>query len=344
MSPLTSKGFGRPGSYLRNKTSGSTRARRPSARRRMRYGYGGNNDHLNPSDDGAPRKPYGWLIGLIILSLIITTLWFREAPEGGPLHGVRIGVQTVTTPLGAAGTWVTSPVRNFFNWAGDLGVSRSQLRALSEQNDELRARVIELEEVNLLDERLTGLMSDVPTGTPDSALLPATVIGLPSSSYEKIIVLNRGTHHGVGLAMPVVTQQGLLGVTIEVGPNYSKVRLITDQSSGVAALVQRGRHLGTVQGSLDGELRMNFVPVDALVEPGDVVLTSGLGGVFPKGLVLGEVIRTDGDHNTLYQSITVRSTANMDRLEEVLILLEAPPSIDNLPEPELPAPSEDGSN
>ncbi|MCL2403037.1 MAG: hypothetical protein FWC86_02225, partial [Coriobacteriia bacterium] len=73
MSPLTSKGFGRPGSYLRNKASGSTRARRPGGRRRMRYG--GNNEHLNPSDDGTLRKPYGWLIGLIVLSLIITTLW-----------------------------------------------------------------------------------------------------------------------------------------------------------------------------------------------------------------------------------------------------------------------------
>ncbi|MCL2403047.1 MAG: rod shape-determining protein MreC, partial [Coriobacteriia bacterium] len=303
---------------------------------RMRYG--GNNEHLNPSDDGTLRKPYGWLIGLIVLSLIITTLWFREVPEGGPLHNVRIAVQTVATPLEATGTRVTSPVRNFFNWAGDLGVSRSQLQAINDQNDELRARVTELEEMRLLDERLTELMSSVPTGTPDEAVLPASVIGLPSSSYERIIVLNRGTRDGVDLAMPVVTAQGLLGSTIEVGPNYSKVRLITDQNSGVAALVQRDRQLGTVQGSLGGELRLNFIPVDATIEPGDRVLTSGLGGVFPKGLIIGEVIRTDGDHNTLYQTISVRSTVNLDRLEEVLILLDAPPSTDNLPKPELPEP------
>jgi rod shape-determining protein MreC len=310
----------------------------------MRYGYGGNNDHLNSSDDGAPRKPYAWLAGLLILSLVITTLWFRELPDGGPLHSIRIGIQTVTTPFEAAGTWVTSPARNFFAWAGDLGVSRSQLQALSEQNDELRARVVELEEIQLLDERLVGLMSTVPTGTPDSAVLPAAVTGLPSSSYERVIVLNRGTRDGVGLAMPVVARQGLLGVTIEVGPNYSKVRLITDQNSGVAALVQRGRHLGTVQGSLDGELHMSFVPVEAEVEAGDVILTSGLGGVFPKGLIVGEVVRSDGDHNTLYQSITLRSMADISRLEEVLILLEAPPSIDNLPGPELPVASGRAAN
>jgi len=300
----------------------------------MRRGFTGENEHLAPSD-GIQRKPYLLLVSLIILSLIITTLWFREGSEGGPLHSVRVAVQTVATPLEATGTWVTSPVRNFFQWAGDLGVSRSQMQALSEQNNELRARVVELEEMHLLDARLGDLMSTVPTGTPDSALLPAAVIGLPSSSYEKVIVLNRGTRHGVGLEMPVVTEQGLLGITVEVGPNYSKVRLINDQNSGVAALVQQGRYAGTVQGTLGGELRLNFIPIEAEIEPGDTVLSSGLGGIFPKGLVIGEVIRADGDHDTLYQSVTIRSMVNLSTIEEVLIFLEAPPSIDNLPRPEL---------
>jgi len=300
----------------------------------MRRGFTGENEHLSPSD-GTPRKPYVLLISLVILSLVITTLWFREGQEGGPLRTVRVVVQTVATPFEATGTWVTSPVRNFFQWAGDMGVSRSQLQALSDQNNELRARVIELEERHLLDERLSDLMSTVPTGTPNTAILPASVIGLPGSSYEKVIVLNRGTRDGVDLAMPVITEQGLLGVTIEVGPNFSKVRLITDQNSGVAVLVQDGRYLGTVQGSLNGDLRLNFIPIEARIEPGDVVLTSGLGGIFPKGLVIGEVIRADGDHNTLYQSVTVRSMVDLSRFEEVLILLEAPPSIDNLPRAEL---------
>jgi len=301
----------------------------------MRYNIGGER-HVNPSDDGVVRKPYGWLVGLIILSLVITTFWFREMPEGGPLHTVRTGVQTVAAPFQAVGTWTTSPVRNFFQWAGDLGVSRSQLQALSEQNDYLRARVIELEETYLLDARLAELMSEVPTGVPDSAMLPSTVIGLPSSSYEDIIVLNRGTRDGVDIQMPVVNQQGLIGVTIEVGANFSRVRLITDQNSGVAALIQGSRNQGTVQGTLAGDLRLSFIDIDAEVEAGDRILTSGLGGVFPKGLTIGEVVRADGEHNTLYQLITVRSMVNFDNLEEVLILTEAPPSIDNLPEPELP--------
>jgi len=320
---------------LRNKASGSTGSGGRGRRGRRRYNIGGER-HVNPADDGVVRKPYGWLVGLIVLSLVITTFWFREMPDGGPLHTVRTGVQTVAAPFQSAGTWVTSPVRNFFQWAGDLGVSRSQLQALSEQNDYLRARVVELEEAYLLDGRLAGLMSEVPTGVPDSAQLPAAVIGLPSSSYEEVIVLNRGTRDGVDVQMPVVNQQGLVGVTTEVGPNFSRVRLITDQNSGVAALVQGSRNRGIVQGSLSRDLRLSFIQIDAEIEAGDRVLTSGLGGVFPKGLVVGEVIRADGEHDTLYQLITVRSMVDFNNLEEVLILLEAPPSIDNLPEPILP--------
>jgi len=294
---------------------------------------GGSASHLNPRDDGTPRVPYGWLIFLTILSIVIITLWFREEPTG-PLHQTRVAVRTVATPLEATGVWLTSPARNFVYWVSDLGVTRSELQEISNQNDELRARVIELEEMRLTDERLTALMSAVPTGTPENQVLPATVIGLPGSSYQDVIVLNRGTRQGVDLGMPVVTAQGLLGATIEVGPNYSKVRLISDQQSGVAALVQRGRHLGVVRGSLSGELMLDFVRIDVDVEEGDVIITSGLGGVFPKGILIGEVLRVNREGNALYQTIVIHSPNSMTLPEEVLILLDAPPSIDNLPDPE----------
>jgi len=233
---------------------------------------------------------------------------------------------------------MTSPPRNFFAWVGDLGVTRSELQEITAENDELRVRVIELEEMRLADDRLTELMSAVPTDIADGAVLPATVIGLPRSNYQEVIVLNKGTSDGVGLAMPVITSQGLLGSTIEVGPNYSKVRLISDQQSGVAALVQQGRYQGIIRGSHEGHLVLDFIPMDVEVEVDDVVITSGLGGVFPKGIVIGEVQRIIGGGNALYQTITVRPRNNMDGAnmpEEVLILLDTPPSTENLPEPEL---------
>ena len=301
------------------------------------------------SADGTPRRPFGWLALFVVLSIVITTLWFHEAPTG-PLHAVRVAVHTISTPLGAGGKWVTSPMRRFIFWVSDLGVSRSELQALREQNEDLRARVVGLEEMRLENERLRGLLGEAPatggstgSGTEPAAplALAAAVIGLPVNSYDQVIVLNKGTSDGVELSQPIITARGLLGQIIEVGPNYSKARLITDQKSGVAALVQSNRQPGIVQGSLTGELTLDFVPTDAEVEPGDVVLTSGLGGIYPKGLVIGEVISASQEVNTLYKTIKVRSMNLTSMLEEVLILFDTPPDTRNLPDPELVAPGVD---
>jgi rod shape-determining protein MreC len=115
--------------------------------------------------------------------------------------------------------------------------------------------------------------------------------------------------------------------------------LITDQKSNVAAITQRERTPGIVSGGITRDLIMDFVPTDADVIVGDVVLTSGMGGVYPKGLIIGEVLSVSEEVNTLYKTITVRTLNDPNRLEEVAILLGAPPSIDNLPPAELEIPT-----
>jgi rod shape-determining protein MreC len=124
--------------------------------------------------------------------------------------------------------------------------------------------------------------------------------------------------------MPVIGPQGLLGQTIQVAANSAKVRLITDQRSGVAAMVQDGRAVGIVHGTLDSGLRMDFVSKETSVTAGQTVVTSGLGGVYPKGLVIGEVVRAEKDPSSLYQTIDVSPTSGVGNLEEVLVVLSKP--------------------
>jgi rod shape-determining protein MreC len=223
---------------------------------------------------------------------------------------------------------------------GDLGVSRSQLTDLRLQNETLRARVIELEEAKLENDRLRALTGEAATG--NFAGITAAVIGLPTSTYDQIIVLNKGSLAGVVLTQPVITTKGLLGQIIEVGPGYSKVRLLTDQKSGVAALIQRDRQPGVIKGSLDGELHLDFVDMAVEVRPGDTVLTSGLGGIFPKGLVVGEVTEVSDEVNTLYKSIVVHPNYRLSDLEEVMILTDVVPDVDTLPQPDTGTGSEGG--
>jgi rod shape-determining protein MreC len=275
------------------------------------------------------RQHYGWLVLFLVLSVILTTVWFREG-DNGPLHKVRVGVQTVTTPLGNAGKWATTPMRRFGSWVMDLGVSRSQLQTLRDQNETLRARVVELEEARLENDRLKALIGEVSKNGYSG--IGAAVIGLPENTYDQVIVLNKGSSDGVSMNVPVVTSRGLLGQIIEVGPTYSKVRLITDQKSGVAALIQRDRLPGVIRGSLAAELTLDFVDMDAKVIPGDVVLTSGLGGIYPKGLVIGEVTDVSNGVNTLFKTISVRPANTLANLEEVLVLTDAPPNTQALPD------------
>lgn len=274
---------------------------------------------INKPESSGPRP--GVLIVLLAVALTILTLWYREG-DAGVVHRVRAGVHTVSAPLSATGEWVTRPVRGFFAWAGDLGTSRSQLEQLRAQNERLRARLAELEEARLENERLKGLVDFTETAKLES--VGARVIGRPTNSWEGVISIDRGSDDGVSNGMPVVGPLGLLGQTVAVAPGSAKVRLITDQRSGVAAMVQRTRAPGIVRGSIEGALSLDFVGNNQKVRVGDVVITSGIGGVYPKGIVIGEVVSAKKDSAGLYQKIELEPASDLTGLEEVLVLTNTP--------------------
>ena len=264
----------------------------------------------------------GLLIAFVVLALVITTAWFREG-DNGPVHRVRGVVHAVAAPASAVGEFVTRPVRGVLAWASDLGVSRSQLEALRSQNDELRKRVSDLEEARLENQRLKGIVSFAQASK--TRTLGARVIGRTTNSWEGFITIDRGTADGVGPRMPVVGPAGLLGQTVDVTANSTRVRLITDPNSGVAAMLQSKRVPGVVRGSLEGNLTLDFVSIDTTVRAGDVVITSGLGGVFPKGLLVAEVTKVRKSASDLYQNIDLTPSARLSGLEEVLVLVGATP-------------------
>lgn len=260
----------------------------------------------------------GWLILFVALAIVLITVWYRES-DTGPLHRVKTGVQVVAAPVQAGGELLTRPLRGLFAWASDLGVSRSQLQELREQNQSLRVRVAELEEARLENERLRALV-DLPKAR-EARSVAAHVIGRPTNSWDGVIVIDRGSTDGVRTGMPVIGPQGLLGQTVTVAPGSAKVRLITDQRSGVSAMVQRTRSEGVVRGSIDGRMTLDFVSNDTPVEAGDVVITSGMGGVYPKGLPIGEVSEVRREANALYQYIRVEPASDPSGLEEVLVIV-----------------------
>lgn len=272
-------------------------------------------------DRQSKRGNVGLLVILVVLSLALVTVHFREG-NSGPLHAIRRGVAVVAAPVSRVGEGIAVPFRIVGDWFSGLGVSRSEVDALREQNEELRARLAGLEEARQENERLRALVDFAEERK--FTQLGARVIGRPSSTWEGVIIIDRGTADGVRAGMPVLAAQGLVGQIVETAVHTSRVRLITDQQSGVAGMLQSSRVVGIVQGSIDRTLSLNFVSKDSTPTVGDVVITSGLGGVYPKGLVVGDVTAVDSRRADLYPRITLASRVPVDALEEVLVLLAAP--------------------
>lgn len=257
---------------------------------------------------------------LIVLSVVMLTMYFREGGTG-PLHAVRGLTLEVTAPFARLGTAIASPFRSFGNWAEGLGASRERLETLEAQNDELRARLAELEEARQENERLRALVEFAEERK--LAKLGAQVIRRPVSIWEGVIQLDRGSADGVAPGMPVIAAQGLVGQVADVSLNTCTVRLLTDQQSGVAAIVQSSRAAGVVRGSVSGALSLDFVDRAQLPVVGDVVITSGLGGVYPAGIVVGDVTLVNDRRGELYPRVSVESRVRVDRIEEVFILVGA---------------------
>jgi rod shape-determining protein MreC len=262
------------------------------------------------------------LVALVVASLVITTVWYREGTNG-PLHAARRVVLAAGSPFAAAGTFLTTPVRAAAAFITDTGVSRSEYLAVSKQNEQLKARLAQLEEAKAENDRIRELVKFMQA--QDYGTVGARVIGRPTDSWERSIVVDRGTGDGVKLGAPVIAAGGLVGQVIEVTAASAKVRLITDAGSGVAVLIQRTRAEGVVRGSVDGRLSLDFVAKANAPVKGDVLVTSGTGGAYPKGIVVGEVTDVAAAQADLFPKVGAVTRVPIDRIEEVLVLLGAAP-------------------
>jgi len=149
----------------------------------------------------------------------------------------------------------------------------------------------------------------------------ARVISNERSSLFKTIIIEKGTDDGLSEGLPVITQQGIVGRIIESSWNVSRVLLVTDYNSNIDALVQGSRAQGILQGGGPQLSRLKYVQRTDEVKTGDTVVTSGLGGVFPKGLVLGTIATAEKRETGLFQHVEVMPAVDFTRLEEVLVII-----------------------
>ena len=252
-----------------------------------------------------------------MLSVLLLTFYIREG-DTGPIHAVRSGVVTVTSPLKMAGSVIASPFNALGNIFSNLTASQETLSDLRDQNAELTAKVAELSEAQETATRLEALVGLQSTYNLQSTA--ARIIGGSSDAWTQTVTIDKGSADGFTVGMPVCNAYGVIGQITECALNVSTVLLINDETSGVAAMIQSSRAQGMLRGQADGSLRLEYVPADAEVKVGDIVITSGIGGVFPKGLPLGTVTSVEKSDNDVYYTISVRTQSSTENNEEVLVI------------------------
>jgi rod shape-determining protein MreC len=154
-------------------------------------------------------------------------------------------------------------------------------------------------------------------------IIGARVIAYDPSLWSRCALLDQGRNQGVKVGHPVLAPEGIVGRVVEVYPHYCKVMLIVDRNSGAEAMVQRTRVRGILQGKGGNRCSLDFVPKSADVQAGDLVLASGLGGIYPKGLVFGKVTLADKKKAGVFQEIEVTPAVDLSALEEVLVVKAA---------------------
>jgi len=259
-----------------------------------------------------------WPIALILILALILAWLILDRVQ--PVNPLRDALTRVVAPLQYATTQGARPVRHFFSGLTNMAALGRENEQLKQQVAELRSQVALLQEAQIENETLRRHL-DFKSAVPSLQLLSAEVIGHDPSGLLQYLIIDRGADDGVALSMPVLSDAGLVGRISEVSANSAKVMLISDPSSSVSAIVQRTRATGIVRGSVGGQLTMHYLPPGETVAPGDIVLTSGLGGNFPRSLMIGQVASVSHADVEMFQEAEVVTPLALRSLEQVMVLL-----------------------
>jgi rod shape-determining protein MreC len=282
------------------------------------------------------------------LALLVLGLLLLVFHESGYLNPVENALHYVLDPLQRAFSRVVLDVGGMFQTVGQVRELGARVDELQAQVDALTVENVRLREYEAEVQQLRALLnfaSEYPISAPLGAdvigreacdTFPCgEVVGTEPNPYLRYITINVGALQGVKIGMPAVSGGAVLvGRIAQVGPRTAKVVLLTDPDSSVAALLQASRVTGLVVGQPDGTLRMEYLPQEEDIDVGDIVLTSGLGGVMPKELVIGQVTEVQKLESALFQTAVVRPAVDLSRLEWVLVItaFEQIPLEEPLPE------------
>ena len=213
----------------------------------------------------------------------------------------------------------TQAIQEFMGAPRDLVTLRTQNAELAAEVSQLQAQVIDLQQRVNQTEVLAALV-DFSRANPESSYKAASVIGRDPSPFLHYVIINRGSNEGITRGMPVVTNEGLVGRVDAVIADAARVQLVTDPVSSVNVHLKNANTDAVLVGSVTGDVSLDLISQDATINPGDLILTSGLGGGFPPDLIVGQVVNIRKLPAELFQQATVQPAVDFSRLQIVLVI------------------------
>jgi rod shape-determining protein MreC len=251
----------------------------------------------------------------LLLSLYILTVAARGQLKNEPLAAVLMWLlRPLEIAAQGSANWVTGIRENYLTVSG-FKSENEWLRRRIQSLEVERQRLLEAEATNVKLRQMLDFRGQLP-----SKPVTASIIANSASSWFQGCVLDKGSADGVLKDMAVVTPLGVVGKVVSVTPRTAKVILLTDANSGTDVLVQRTRSRGIVSGSLESGVVLKYMKRSEDIQPGDRLITSGLDGVFPKGLMVGTVIKVNKQHLGLFQFVEVLPAVQSSRAEEVFVV------------------------
>jgi rod shape-determining protein MreC len=266
------------------------------------------------------RKTVLILAGILLLTVNLVMLAVTtRRPAASGLGRVMIAF---VAPFQELATRVVKTIQDgWWNYFFLVSVAHENQRLLKELGAS-RQKMIQQSELELENQRLRELLG-FKRSLPSPAIA-AEIIGKDPSAWFKTVIIDKGSTDGLRRGLPAVSSSGVVGQIVEVSARQSRLMLIIDRNSGADALVQRTRARGIVKGTSQDDCYLDYVLHADDVRVGDLVVSSGFDGVYPKGLLIGTVTAVDFKGGDFFKDVQITPAVDFDKLEEVLIILESP--------------------
>lgn len=260
---------------------------------------------------------------LLAILLVLGGFMVYQVSTGGATSITSSILSFITTPIQSFSSQINSSVSEFLSNLMNANRTAEELQNQIKENEELKKQLTEFDRYKQENEQYKEALG-IKEQHDDFELVPAFVTSRdPNAAYSSFLI-DKGSLQGVAVQDPVITSAGLIGYVSEVGPTYSRVSTVLSSSTSVGVVNSRTRDTGTIQGTLElsrkGQCRLSYVSRDSDMQAGDLLITSGTGGVYPQGQIVGQITEIGLDPTGLSKYAVVNPVTDISSVQEVFVI------------------------